>query len=98
MQNKNLKQLNLKQQKCQAQIKKQTKKKAEIKEVTFKVHLHCANCVKKVRENLSFEKGVKDLKVSLADQTIAIRYDASKTSEQVLKAAIQKLGIPVSEK
>jgi iron-sulfur-dependent L-serine dehydratase beta subunit len=70
----------------------------EIKEVTFKAHLHCASCVKKVQENIAFEKGVKDLKVSLADQTIAIRYDASKTSEQVLKAAIQKLGIPVSEK
>ena len=80
------------------QTAKKVKKKAEIKEVTFKVHIHCENCVKKIRENISFEKGVKDLKVSLADQTIAIRYDASKTSEQVLKAAIQKLGIPVSEK
>ena len=76
----------------------EAEKKAEIKEVTFKAHLHCASCVKKVQENIAFEKGVKDLKVSLADQTIAIRYDASKTSEQVLKAAIQKLGIPVSEK
>ena len=80
------------------QTTKKAKKKAEIKEVTFKAHIHCENCVKKIRENVSFEKGVKDLKVSLADQTIAIRYDASKTSEQVLKAAIQKLGIPVSEK
>ena len=80
------------------QVFKQAKKKAEIKEVTFKAHLHCASCVKKVQENIAYEKGVKDLKVSLADQTIAIRYDASKTSEQVLKAAIQKLGVPVSEK
>ena len=75
---------------------KSKKAKAEVKDVTFKVQLHCENCAKKVRENISFEKGVKDLKVSLADQTVAVKYDAAKTSEQVLKAAIEKLGYPVS--
>ena len=72
------------------------KKKGEVKEVTFLVHLHCANCVKKVQENIAFEKGVKDLKVSLEDQTVALKYDAAKTSEATLKAAIEKLGYPVS--
>ena len=72
------------------------KKKGEVKEVTFLVHLHCENCVKKVQENIAFEKGVKDLKVSLEDQTVAIKYDAAKTSEETLKAAIEKLGYPVS--
>ena len=74
---------------------KQTKKKVEIKEVTFNVHLHCANCVKKVRENISFEKGVKDLHVCLEDQIVAVKYDASKTNEETLKNAIVKLGVPV---
>lgn len=74
------------------------KKKAELKEVTFKVHLHCANCMKKVQENISFEKGVKDLHVCLEDQIVYIKYDAAKTSEETLKAAIQKLGYPVSGK
>jgi len=69
--------------------------KGEIKEVTFNVHLHCNNCVKKVQENIAFEKGVKDLKVSLADQTVMIKYDSSKTSEQTLKAAIESLGYKV---
>ena len=41
------------------------RKKAELKEVTFSVHLLCENCVNKVQENIAFEKGVKDLKVSL---------------------------------
>ncbi len=71
------------------------KKKGEVKEVTFKVHLHCANCVKKVQENIAFEKGVKGLEVSLEKQTVAIKYDAAKTSEEALKAAIVKLGYPV---
>lgn len=74
------------------------KKKAEIKDVTFIVHLHCENCVNKVKENISFEKGVKDLKISLEEQTVALKYDAAKTSEETLKAAIEKLGYPVSGK
>ena len=78
--------------------KKPAKKKGEVKEVTFLVHLHCENCVKKVQENIAFEKGVKDLKVSLDDQTVALKYDAAKTSEETLKTAIEKLGYPVSGK
>ena len=78
--------------------KKPAKKKGEIKEVTFNVHLHCENCVKKVQENIAFEKGVKDLHVCLEDQTVSIKYDAAKTNEQTLKAAIEKLGYPVSGK
>ena len=74
------------------------KKKGELKEVTFNVHLHCENCMKKVQENISFEKGVKDLHVCLDDQTVSIKYDAAKTSEDTLKAAIEKLGYPVSGK
>ena len=41
-------------------------------------------------------KGVKDLKVSLEHQTVYIKFDAAKTSEATLKAAIEKLGYPVA--
>ena len=68
------------------------------KEVTFSVHLHCANCVKKVQENIAFEKGVKDLHVCLEDQAVTVKYDPAKTSEETLKAAIEKLGYKVSGK
>ena len=71
------------------------KSKAEIKEVIFHAHLHCNNCVKKIQENISFEKGVKGLEVSLEKQTIAVRYDAAKASVETLKAAIEKLNVPV---
>lgn len=80
---------------CLVSLSAGPKKKAELKEVTFKVHLHCENCVKKVEENIAFEKGVKDLKVSLEGQTVYIKYDAAKTGEEVLKAAIEKF-YPVS--
>lgn len=78
--------------------KKAKKAKAEVKEVVFNVHLHCNNCVKKTEENIAFEKGVKGLDVSLENQTVAIKYDPSKTSEEVLKAAIEKLGYAVHGK
>ena len=74
------------------------KKKTELKEVTFSVHLHCANCVKKVQENISFEKGVKDFHVCMEDQIVYLKYDPAKTSEETLKAAIEKLGYKVSGK
>ena len=80
---------------AETQAQKTKKAKAELKEVNFHVHLHCANCVKKVQENIAFEKGVKDLKVT--QHSIYIKYDASKTSEATLKAAIEKLGYKILE-
>ena len=77
----------------EAQAQKSKKAKAEIKEVNFHVHLHCANCVKKVQDNIAFEKGVKDLHVTT--HSIVIKYDASKTSEATLRAAIEKLGYKI---
>lgn len=71
------------------------KSKGEIKEVTFVVDFDCENCAKKIRENVSFEKGVKDLKVTLEDKTVALKYDAAKTTETALKTSIEKLGYPV---
>jgi copper chaperone CopZ len=77
---------------------KPKKQKAELKEVVYQVHLHCENCVAKVTDNLSRAKGVKDLDVCLGHQTVGIKYDPAKTSEETLKATIEKLGYPVKGK
>lgn len=61
-------------------------------EVVFATNMHCDKCVNKLNENLLFLKGVKDLKVSLKDQTIKIKYDSRKTDEKTLADAIKKLG------
>lgn len=79
-----------------AAAQKKNKKSKELKEVTWTVNLHCENCVEKVNENLAFEKGVKDLKVSLEEGTVYVKYDSSKTSEETLAAAMKKLGYEVS--
>ena len=80
---------------CTVSADAQNKKKKELKEVNFNVYLHCEDCVEKVNENIAFEKGVKGLEVSLEKQTVAVKYDAAKTSVETLKAAIQKLNVPV---
>lgn len=74
------------------------KAKAEIKEVTFNVSIHCNSCYKKLQENLAYEKGVKDLHICMEDQIVYFQYDASKTNEETLKKAIIKLGVPVKGK
>lgn len=71
------------------------KKKAPLQEVTFIVNLHCENCVKKVQDNIPFEKGVKDLKVSLDNKTVWVQYSPDKTTKEKLAAAIEKLGYEV---
>ena len=74
----------------QQEKKKDNQKKTET--VTFKTSIHCQNCVKKVNDNLSFEKGVKDLAISLEDKQVTITYDPSKTDEAKLAEALEKLG------
>lgn len=70
------------------------KKKADknIAEVTFVTTIDCKNCVKKVEANLPFAEGIKDMKVTLADKTVWIKYDTRKTDTDKLAAAINKLG------
>ncbi len=61
----------------------------------FSVSMTCEKCVEKITENISYEKGVKDLNVSLADKTVEVTYDPTKTDERTLNQAITKLGYQV---
>lgn len=72
----------------------QKKKEAE---VTFSVNVDCPACVKKLESNLPFEKGVKDLKVSLEEQTVWFKYQPGKTTKEALAKAIEKFGYEVKE-
>ena len=72
--------------------KKDKAARKNVSTVTFKSSMHCENCVKKLTDNLAYAKGVKDLDISLEENTITVKYDASKTSEEALAAIIKKLG------
>lgn len=72
----------------------QAQKKGE-KTVVYNATMHCGSCKAKVEKNIAFEKGVKDLKVNLDDQTITVTFREDKNSAEGIKKAIEKLEIPV---
>lgn len=62
--------------------------------VTFYVEgMECANCQKKVEKNISYEKGVTDLKCDLTTRTVTVTYKADKTSKTKLATAFKKIGM-----
>lgn len=60
--------------------------------VCFKSDMDCGNCEKTVYEYLKFEKGVKDLKVDHASNTIKVKYKEGKNSDEKLAKAVAKTG------
>ena len=66
--------------------------------VVCSVNVHCDNCVARIKKNISFEKGVKDLYISLEDNIVAVKYQTSRTDKKKIQDAIKKLGYEVSEK
>lgn len=66
--------------------------------VVFDVNMHCGSCQQKIEKNIAFEKGVKAMEVSLENKTVALTYDASKTSPEKLQASLVKLGYTASVK
>jgi len=69
-----------------------TEKTRKSETVVFTVGMHCGNCKKRIENNISFEKGVKDLIADLQAQTVTIKYDKKKTTPETLQEAIKKLG------
>ena len=63
----------------------------DIRVVVFKVtQMHCENCEKKVKDNMRFEKGLKDVSTVVKDRTVTITYDAEKTNVKNLQAGFKK--------
>lgn len=63
----------------------------DIRVVVFKVdQMHCENCEKKVKNNIRFEKGVKELATEVKTKTVTITYDADKTNVKTLQAGFEK--------
>ena len=42
--------------------------------------MHCDNCEMKIKKNVRFVKGVKEIKTDVDKQTVTITYDADKTT------------------
>ena len=67
----------------------------DIRVVVFKVtQMHCENCEKKVKDNMRFEKGLKDVSTVVKDRTVTITYDA----EKIIAIAQEESGIFIAKK
>lgn len=66
----------------------------DIKTVVLKTtpEMHCANCEKKIKENIRFVKGVKDIITSLKDKTVTVKYDADKTTVEDIVKGFGEIG------
>jgi copper chaperone CopZ len=73
----------------------EAKKKSNAVTTRFFVEsMECEHCVDKIKKNLSFEKGVTDLKCDLKTQTVEVTYRSDKTNEENLLAAFKKIDKP----
>lgn len=56
----------------------------------------CQNCENKIKSNLRYEKGVKEIATSLSNQVVTVTYDPAKTDASKLIAAFKKIGYTAS--
>lgn len=72
----------------------------EIKEIIFTPSpvMTCENCENRIKGNIRFEKGVKDITTNRETQEVVIKYDAEKTTPEQLSKAFCKIGYNVVEK
>ena len=65
----------------------------DVKEVVFTTEpeIECQNCVKKIKDNLRFEKGVKAINPDLNTKLVTIQYDSEKTDPEKLIKAFAKI-------
>lgn len=69
----------------------------DIKTIVFTTtpQMHCENCEKKIKNNLRFVKGIKSIETSVEAQTVTIKYDADKTTPELIQNGFTKIGYTV---
>ena len=72
----------------------------DIKTVVFTTQpqMHCESCENKIKGNLRFEKGIKNIETNVDEQAVTIQYDADKTNEEAIMKAFCKIGYQATKK
>ena len=65
--------------------------------VTTQPQMHCASCENKIKGNLRFEKGVKEIQCDIEGQRVTITYDADKTNSEAIINSFDKFGYKATE-
>ncbi len=75
------------------------REKKDIKTVvlTTTPQMHCTGCEQKIKKNIRFEKGVKDIKTDLDNKTVTITYDADKTNVENIIKGFKKISYDATE-
>ena len=58
--------------------------KTVVLQISQETAMHCQNCAKRAEKALTADKGVKEVVVSLEDQTVTVKYDDAETNEAKL--------------
>ena len=66
--------------------------------VTTQPQMHCQNCEKKIKSNIRFVKGTKNIDTSVKEQKVTIIYDSKKASYKDFVAAFKKIGYEIKKK
>jgi copper chaperone CopZ len=71
----------------------------DIKTVVLKTQpeMHCESCEKKIKGNLRFEKGIKNIITDLKTKTVTVEYDADKTNVQNIIKGFKKIKYEAKE-
>ena len=71
----------------------------DIKTAVFTTNpeMHCEGCENKIKGNLRFEKGVKNIITDLKTKTVTIEYDADKTNVQNIIGGFKKIKYEATE-
>lgn len=64
--------------------------------VTTNPPMSCQNCENKIKGNIRFEKGVKNIETNIPDQRVTVTYDAEKTNPEKIEKAFDKIGYHVT--
>ncbi len=64
--------------------------------VTTTPEMHCQKCENKIKSNIRFVKGVKDIQTNLETKQVDISYDADKSSVEDFAKAFQQIGYEIT--
>jgi copper chaperone CopZ len=65
--------------------------------LTTTPQMQCQNCENKIKNNIRFEKGVKEIQTDLETKNVTVTYDAEKTNVENLIAGFKKIGYTATE-
>lgn len=57
--------------------------------------MHCENCENKIKQNIRFVKGVKQIETSIPEQQVTIIYNNTKTKYEDFVKAFQRIGYEI---